>query len=82
MVEIAYERGVIVGYIDEDGNEVFNEDNEERDYLGMDKERYQNNDMDNNKFYSYMIVEPINKSYKNIFYDDLDGWDEPIEEYS
>ena len=61
----------------------FNEDNEEREYISGDKERYQNNDMDNNnKFYSYMIIEPINKSYKNIFSDDLDGWDEPIEEYS
>ena len=29
-----------------------------------------------------MIVEPLNKSYKNIFSDDLDGWDDTIEEFS
>ena len=60
----------------------FYEDNEERNYIGGEKERYKNNDVDNGKRYTFMVVEPINKSYKNIFSDDLDGWDEPIEEYS
>ena len=60
----------------------FYEDNEERNYIGGEKERYKNNDVDNGKRYTFMVVEPINKSYKNIFSDDLDGWDEPIEEDS
>ena len=28
-----------------------------------------------------MISVPINKSYENIFSDDLDGWDDEIEEF-
>ena len=28
-----------------------------------------------------MLIEPINKSYTNIFSDDLDGWDDEVEEY-
>ena len=31
--------------------------------------------------YQIMIIEPINKSYKTIFSDDLDGWDDELEEY-
>lgn len=29
-------------------------------------------------YYQIMIIEPINKSYKTIFSDDLDGWDDEI----
>ena len=32
-------------------------------------------------YYQIMITEPINKSYETIFSDDLDGWDDEIEEY-
>ena len=32
-------------------------------------------------YYQIMIIEPINKSYETIFSDDLDGWDDEIEEY-
>ena len=42
-----------------------------------------NNNKSENAFnhYQIMIIEPINKSYKTIFSDDLDGWDNEIEEY-
>ena len=32
-------------------------------------------------YYQIMVTEPINKSFTNIFSDDLDGWDDEIEEY-
>ena len=42
-----------------------------------------NNNKNDNKFshYQIMVIEPINKTYKTIFSDDLDGWDDEIEEY-
>ena len=75
-----------------------NKENEEEDYIneesnynyinnnneGMkEKYNYNNNTNRNNREqYTIMISEPMNKSYANIFSDDLDGWDEAIEEYS
>ena len=43
-----------------------------------------NNDMNekkNKEEFQIMISVPINKSYENIFSDDLDGWDDEIEEF-
>ena len=76
------------------GNNEYNDrDNEEGEYIEEDnnyrnrnntgdKDRYKYNNKDNSKAYTIMIVEPLNKSYKNIFSDDLDGWDDTIEEFS
>jgi hypothetical protein len=76
------------------GNNEYNDrDNEEGEYTEEDnnyrnrnniedRERYKYNNKDNSKAYTIMIVEPLNKSYKNIFSDDLDGWDDTIEEFS
>ena len=36
---------------------------------------------ENDKFFTIMITEPLNKSYQNIFSDDLDGWDDEIVEF-
>lgn len=75
------------------GNNEYNDrDNEEGEYIEEDNnyrnrtnigdnEKYKYN-KDNSKAYTIMIVEPLNKSYKNIFSDDLDGWDDTIEEFS
>ena len=74
-------------------NEYNNTDNEEGEYNEEDNnyrnrnhfgdnEKYKYNNKDNSKAYTIMIVEPLNKSYKNIFSDDLDGWDDTIEEFS
>ena len=70
-------------------NEFNDKDNEEEDFLEQDnnyrnnnedKGRYKYANRDNDKQYTIMIIEPLNKSYKNIFSDDLDGWDDNIEE--
>lgn len=73
-------------------NEEMDYNNEENNYInynndGMkDKYNNYNNNTDinrnNKEQYTIMISEPMNKSYTNIFSDDLDGWDEAIEEYS
>ena len=52
--------------------------NENTDY---NISNYQNVDKYKNmNFYQIMITQPINKSYETIFSDDLDGWDDEIEE--
>ena len=70
-------------------NEYNDKDYEEGDYMEQDnnyryndedKERYKYDNRGNNKFYTIMMVEPLNKSYNNIFSDDLDGWDDTIDE--
>ena len=70
-------------------NEFNDKDNEEEDFLEQDNNYRNNNEdkgkykyanRDNDKQYTIMIIEPLNKSYKNIFSDDLDGWDDNIEE--
>ena len=43
---------------------------------------YNNINRNNKEQYTIMVSEPMNKSYQNIFSDDLDGWDEAIEELS
>ena len=70
-----------------------NKENEEVDYINetntysnnngeMNKEKYNYTNRNSKEQYTIMISESMNKSYANIFSDDLDGWDEEIEEYS
>ena len=70
-----------------------NKENEEEDYINetntyinnnreMNKEKYNYTNRNSKEQYTIMISESMNKSYANIFSDDLDGWDEEIEEYS
>ena len=73
------------GYNEKDNEEgdYIRKDNDFNNYNGeMNNERYKYTDIDTNKQFTIMITEPLNKSYKNIFSDDLDGWDDTIEEYS
>ena len=71
-------------------NEEMDYNNEENNYINYNndgmKDKYNNNNTNinrnNKEQYTIMISEPMNKSYTNIFSDDLDGWDEAIEEYS
>ena len=73
-------------------NEEIDYNNEENNYINYNndgmKEKYNNYNnntninRNNKEQYTIMISEPMNKSYTNIFSDDLDGWDEAIEEYS
>ena len=73
-------------------NEEMDYNNEENNYINYNndgmKEKYNNYNnntninRNNKEQYTIMISEPMNKSYTNIFSDDLDGWDEAIEEYS
>jgi hypothetical protein len=53
------------------------------DYNMINNDNYINNKNEDKymNYYQIMIIEPINKSYKTIFSDDLDGWDDEIEEY-
>ena len=76
-------------------NQYNDKEEEEDDYIGGEnnysnfgnsnnytkKERYKNNMGENDKFFTIMITEPLNKSYQNIFSDDLDGWDDEIVEF-
>ena len=48
----------------------------------MNKEKYNYTNRNSKEQYTIMISESMNKSYANIFSDDLDGWNEEIEEYS
>ena len=70
-----------------------NKENEEVDYINetntysnnngeMNKEKYNYTNRNSKEQYTIMISESMNKSYANIFSDDLDGWNEEIEEYS
>ena len=73
------------GYNEKDNEEgdYIRKDNDFNNYNGeMYNERYKYTDIDTSKQFTIMITEPLNKSYKNIFSDDLDGWDDTIEEYS
>ena len=73
-------------------NEEIDYNNEENNYINYNNDgmkdkynNYNNNtniNRNNKEQYTIMISEPMNKSYTNIFSDDLDGWDEAIEEYS
>ncbi len=74
-------------------NEEMDYNNEENNYINYNndgmKDKYNNYNNNNTNInrnnkeqYTIMISEPMNKSYTNIFSDDLDGWDEAIEEYS
>ena len=73
-------------------NEEMDYNNEENNYINYNNDgmkdkynNYNNNtniNRNNKEQYTIMISEPMNKSYTNIFSDDLDGWDEAIEEYS
>jgi hypothetical protein len=53
------------------------------DYNMINNDNYINNKNEDKymNYYQIMIIEPINKSYSTIFSDDLDGWDDEIEEY-
>ena len=75
-----------------DDNYLANKDNNENNENNSNKNSNNNynnslsykNIKDEDKYMNYyqiMITEPLNKSYKNIFSDDLDGWDDEIEEY-
>ena len=75
-----------------DDNYLANKDNNENNenYSNKNNNNNYNNSLsyknikDEDKYMNYyqiMITEPLNKSYKNIFSDDLDGWDDEIEEY-
>ena len=65
-------------------NEIYSNEND-KNYKNNDINNYLNiNDKNEDKYmndYQIMIIEPINKSYKTIFSDDLDGWDNEVEEY-
>ena len=73
-------------------NEEMDYNNEENNYINYNNDgmkdkynNYNNNtniNRNNKEQYTIMISEPMNKSYTNIFSDDLDGWDKAIEEYS
>ena len=73
-------------------NEEIDYNNEENNYINYNNDgmkdkynNYNNNtnmNRNNKEQYTIMVSEPMNKSYTNIFSDDLDGWDEAIEEYS
>ena len=73
-------------------NEEMDYNNEENNYINYNNDgmkdkynNYNNNtniNRNNKEQYTIMISEPMNKSYTSIFSDDLDGWDEAIEEYS
>ena len=69
----------------------FNEDNHD-EYINDEENNsrinsnntYNNSNITNIKNrdqYKIMISVPVNKSYENIFSDDLDGWDDSIDEY-
>ena len=65
--------------INEEENNYNYNNNRDRD---INKEKYRDNNNRNNlEQFSFMIIEPMNKSYQTIFSDDLDGWDEEVEEY-
>ena len=71
---------------DEDNNDNINENYSNRNNTNDNSINYlskNNGDKNDNKFnhYQIMLIEPINKSYTNIFSDDLDGWDDEVEEY-
>ena len=67
-------------------NYINEENNYSNNYNGEMREKYNysntNTNRNNREQFTIMIIEPMNKSYTNICSDDLDGWDEAIEEYS
>ena len=87
-----YYRDSIKKYEDDD-----NKDNEEDindNFYNRNNNEMINNNMNNNGYmrrnnktddkdscYQIMITQPINKSYNIIFSDDLDGWNDEIEDY-
>ena len=74
---------------DNDYNDNENDINENYKNINNKNNFNNNNYLDNNNknedksinSYQIMITEPINKTYTTIFSDDLDGWDDEIEEY-
>lgn len=71
MVEIADERGVVVGYIDEDGNEVFNEDNGEElsDETIRSFTFFENGDIEYSPYKVTKVSDKLTPGYYNIIYD-------------
>ena len=61
-------------------NKNINDLNNNNNYSNYINKNIKNEDKYMN-YYQIMIQEPINKSYKTIFSDDLDGWNDEIEEY-
>ena len=67
-------------YISNENNYISN--NNDREMNNEKYNNYNNINRNNKEQYTIMVSEPMNKSYQNIFSDDLDGWDEAIEELS
>ncbi len=64
-------------YINKNRNDLNNDNSNYSSYINKNiknEDKYIN-------YYQIMIQEPINKSYKTIFSDDLDGWNDEIEEF-
>ena len=66
-------------YNDEEGDYIEEENNYNNGEINRGKSKYDRGDINH---FTIMITEPVNKSYKSIFSDDLDGWDDIIEDYS
>ena len=66
-------------YNDEEGDYIEEENNYNNGEINRGKSKYDRGDINH---FNIMITEPVNKSYKSIFSDDLDGWDDIIEDYS
>ena len=81
------------GFNEDNEDKYINAENNDDNDSEMNNKWYQsnskinmnfNNDMNekkNKEEFQIMISVPINKSYENIFSDDLDGWDDEIEEF-
>ena len=63
---------------DEEGDYIEEENNYNNGDINRGKSIYDRGD---NSHFTIMITEPVNKSYKNIFSDDLDGWDDMVADY-
>ena len=64
-------------YNDEEGDYIEEENNYNNGEINRGKSKYDRGDINH---FNIMITEPVNKSYKSIFSDDLDGWDDIIED--
>ncbi len=77
------DRNDIKDYDDDYNDNYSQKKKNNNDYNMINNDNYIDNKNEDKymNYYQIMIIEPINKSYKTIFSDDLDGWDDEIEEY-